>query len=111
MDLQSSQIDDFLRYFRVSGMFHCTGGPGAWMVGQSGEGSVGFDPESNVLAAMVRWVEGGIPPEHILGTKFVNDLAANGVEQSRRHCRYPYRNTYMGGNTSVPQSWECILHD
>jgi feruloyl esterase len=111
MELRSSQIDDFLRYFRVSGMFHCNSGPGAWMIGQSGSGSTGFDPESNVLAAMVRWVEEGVPPESILGTKYVNDSATNGVERSRRHCRFPYRNTYIGGNASLPQSWECILHD
>jgi feruloyl esterase len=81
------------------------------MIGQSGPGSLGFDPESNVLAAMVRWVEEGIPPENILGTKFFNDLVANGIERSRRHCRYPYRNMYVGGNASLPQSWECTLHD
>ncbi len=111
MELHASQMDDFLRYFRISGMFHCNSGPGAWMVGQSGSGSTGFDPENNVLAAMVRWVEEGIAPDTILGTKFLNDLAANGVERSRRHCRFPYRNTYVGGNASLPQSWECMLND
>ena len=110
-EVDSSPIDDFLRYFRISGMFHCNSGPGAWMIGQSGSGSIGFDPESNILAALVRWVEEGIPPDTILGTKYVNDSEVNGVERSRRHCRYPYRNTYIGGNPSLPQSWECILHE
>ncbi|KAE9365281.1 tannase and feruloyl esterase [Stipitochalara longipes BDJ] len=111
MALRSSQLDEFFRFFRISGMFHCNSGPGAWMIGQSGSGSMGFDPESNVLAAMVQWVEEGFAPEAILGTKFVNDAAANGVERSRRHCRFPYRNTYIGGNASLPQSWECIVLD
>jgi feruloyl esterase len=107
MGLHPSQMDDFLRYFRISGMFHCNSGPGAWMIGQSASGSTGFDSESNVLAAIVRWVEEGIPPDTILGTKFVNDSPVNGVERSRRHCRYPYRNTFVGGNSSLPQSWVC----
>jgi len=71
-------------------------------------GATGFEPESNVLAAMVRWVEEGLPPETIEGTKFVNDRKESGVERKRRHCRYPYTNTYVGGDPSVPDSWECL---
>ena len=110
MRLSSSEIDGFLRYFRISGMFHCSNGPGAWMIGQSGSGATGFDPESNVLAAMVRWVEEAVAPESIQGTKYVNDSAMNGVERIRRHCRYPYRNTYVGGDASLPKSWQCVLN-
>lgn len=72
MKIPSPQIDNFLRYFRISGMSHCSGGPGAWMIGQSSSGSTGFDAERNVLAALVEWVEKGIPPDTILGTKFVS---------------------------------------
>lgn len=108
MALQSTQIDDFLRYFRISGMFHCNSGPGAWMIGQASIGSTGFDPSSNVLAAIVRWVEQGIAPDTIEGTKFVDDVQSNGVERRRKHCRYPYTNTYIGGNASLPESWECV---
>lgn len=89
-------------------MFHCSSGPGAWMIGQASAGSIGFDPESNVLAAMVRWVEQGIAPDTILGTKYVNDVKENGVERQRRHCRYPYTNVYTGGNASLPGSWKCV---
>jgi feruloyl esterase len=108
MGLRSCQMDDFLRFFRISGMFHCNSGPGAWMIGQSSSGATGFDPASNVLAAIVQWVEEGIPPDTIEGTKFVNDLASDGVERRRKHCRYPYANTYIGGNASLPDSWECV---
>jgi feruloyl esterase len=108
MALQSPQVDEFLRFFRISGMFHCSSGPGAWMIGQASVGSLGFDPESNVLAAVVRWVEKGIAPDTILGTKYVDDVKENGVERRRRHCRYPYTNAYMGGNASLPESWKCV---
>ncbi len=79
------------------------------MVGQSDSGSTRFDSDSNVLAAMVRWVEEGVAPDTILGTKFVNDSAESGVKRSRRNCRFPYRNTYIGGNANLPDSWECRL--
>jgi feruloyl esterase len=108
MALPSPKIDEFLRLFRISGMSHCNSGPGAWMIGQASIGDTGFDPASNVLAAMVRWVEEGIPPDTIEGTKFVDDVELKGVERKRRHCRYPYRNTYIGGNDSLPESWECM---
>lgn len=108
MSLPAPQIDDFLRYFRISGMFHCNAGPGPWMIGQASIGSDGFDPSSNVLAAMVRWVEQGIAPDTIEGTKFVDDVKEKGVERRRKHCRYPYTNTYIGGNASMPESWKCV---
>lgn len=111
MELPPSEMDDFLRYFRISGMSHCSGGPGAWMIGQSASGTTGYGPESNVLAALVRWVEDGIPPDTIQGTKFVSDSASSGVERRRKHCRYPYRNTYFGENASLPESWDCVLDD
>lgn len=70
-------------------MFHCNGGPGAWVIGQGGNAAskgIEFEAEGNVIAAMVRWVEEDIGPERILGTKFVNDSVALGVDFQRRHC-------------------------
>lgn len=107
MDLDEAEVDDFYRHFRVSGMGHCAGGPGAWAIGQNLAYAT-RTPEGNVLTAMVRWVEEGVPPEGILGTKFVNDTAALGVGFQRVHCKYPLRNTYDGsGDPKRPESWEC----
>jgi feruloyl esterase len=97
-------------------MGHCSGGVGAWEVGQtlSGAantvtpGSPSLDPERNVLTAMVRWVEEGIAPETMLGTKFVNDDPASGIQFSRRHCRFPKKTTFVGGDSTQPNSWTCI---
>ncbi|KAF5379319.1 hypothetical protein D9757_007683 [Collybiopsis confluens] len=114
MGLPPSKLDDFLRFFRISGMSHCATGPGAWQIGQSLAGASGnltaetLDPDRNVLSAVVRWVEEGIAPETILGTKYVNDSASLGVELSRRHCRYPTRNVYdRTGDSNLPDSWSC----
>lgn len=85
------QLDAYYRFFHISGMSHCSGGPGAWVFGQGGggasDGMVGFEAETNVLAAIVAWVEDGRAPEDIRGTKWVNDEASAGVDFQRRHCR------------------------
>ncbi|KIV99408.1 uncharacterized protein PV09_08947 [Verruconis gallopava] len=120
-------LDEWARYFRISGLLHCSGGPGAWMVGQTG-GSVGFEPKKNVLAAIVSWVEEGAAPEELEGTKLFEGLPFGGggsprVEFTRRHCRYPKRNRYVGPSlerrarhniqnnaprSSVATEWICV---
>ena len=60
------------------------------MIGQGGGASavgVPFVRANNVLAALVDWVENGIAPETIEGTKFVNDNVTMGPAFQRRHCR------------------------
>lgn len=109
-DTSSSQLDEFFRFFRISGMNHCHQGPGAWAFGQDGtlpSGAVPFTRGNNVLAAIVDWVEQGIAPETIEGIKFINDTAEFGVSFRRRHCRYPFQNRYLGGDSRVPDNWHC----
>ncbi|THU80585.1 putative feruloyl esterase B-2 [Dendrothele bispora CBS 962.96] len=80
MQLSSSELDEFYRFFRISGMGHCAGGVGAWEIGQTldgsaddvSSGSATLDPDRNVLMAVVRWVEEGVAPDTLLGTKFDN---------------------------------------
>ncbi|QKX58423.1 uncharacterized protein TRUGW13939_05545 [Talaromyces rugulosus] len=111
MHASTSDLDEFFRFFRISGMFHCNSGPGAWVVGQGGADAaagIGFTPDKNVLAALVAWVENGTAPDTIKGTKFVNDDPTQGISFQRDHCRYPLRNTYQGGNSSLPASWACL---
>jgi feruloyl esterase len=87
MGATPTELDSFTRFFRVSGMGHCSGGPGAWMIGQSNQKGVAYEPQSNVLAAIVSWVEQGKAPEVLEGTKFVNDSSAAGISFRRRHCK------------------------
>ncbi|TID27965.1 hypothetical protein E2P81_ATG00720 [Venturia nashicola] len=109
------EIERWLRYFRISGMYHCSGGPGATTIGQSAS-NLPYEPRSNVLAALVNWVENGEAPEEIEGTKMSDGLDAN-VLFKRRHCRYPKRNMYQrkgdaGSNklptTSTADEWKCV---
>ncbi|TDZ53658.1 putative feruloyl esterase B-2 [Colletotrichum trifolii] len=115
MNLDNAGMDAFARLFRISGMNHCSSGPGAWVIGQGGgaaaaAGNLPFDGEHNVLAAVVDWVENGNAPETLKGTKFVNDSASLGIDYQRKHCRYPLRNTFGGsgphGSKDV-ENWTC----
>ncbi|EFR04176.1 feruloyl esterase B [Nannizzia gypsea CBS 118893] len=86
----AGNLDRFLRFFRIAGMFHCSGGPGAWVLGQGGGASskgIEFKGGNNILAALVDWVEKGIAPGTLEGVKFVDDEITSGVSLRRRHCR------------------------
>jgi hypothetical protein len=110
MNQTSEQLDSFYRYFRISGMAHCGGGPGAVAIGNQRRNMASLDPEENVLTAIVRWVEEGIAPDTITGTAFNNGTEISGVNFKRRHCRWPYRNIYKGpGDIKDPDSWNCVL--
>ncbi|KAK3676301.1 hypothetical protein LTR78_004052 [Recurvomyces mirabilis] len=108
MGLSNTEIDNFMRFYRISGMAHCgvggISGAGAWMFGQSGLAAPATD---NIVTNLVDWVESGAAPDSLLGTKFWYDTPSMGIEFERRHCRYPYRTTYTGGDSTKPDSWTC----
>ena len=107
----SASLDQFYRFFRISGMSHCEGGDGAaWRIGQTSSGNATLDPDGNVLMAMVRWVEEGIAPETITGYSLDADGSQpEGGEVVRAHCRYPLRNVYVGpGPAREAENWKCV---
>lgn len=112
MGLSNAEIDDFLRFFRISGMAHCgvggISGAGAWMFGQSGAAA---SATNNIVSNLVDWVEQDAAPETLLGTKFWYDTPSMGIEFERPHCRYPYRTTYNSGDATKPESWGCTFID
>lgn len=108
MGKSSAELDDFYRYFRISGMAHCMGGNGASAIGNRLWNSASEDPEENVLMAMVKWVEEGVAPEAVVGSRFVNGTQDMGIEYKRSHCKYPARNTLkQGGDPKNPDDWSC----
>ncbi|KAG7136369.1 feruloyl esterase B-2 like protein [Verticillium longisporum] len=110
MGLSPPKLDEFYRFFRISGMAHCFGGPGASNIGNRGfTPPASLEPEGNVLMAMVQWVEKGIAPEYVIGTAFINGTQSAGVDYKRRHCRWPARNVYQGpGDVKDENSWACV---
>lgn len=109
MQLAPQDLDEFYRYFRISGMAHCEGGPGASFIGNGPRNLASLNPDENVLMATVRWVEEGIAPDTIVGTAYLN--GTKDILFKRRHCRWPYRNVFQGsGDPKDESSWKCESH-
>jgi hypothetical protein len=107
--LAPEALDEFYRYFRISGMAHSGGGPGATYIGNGPQSVTTLDPDESVLMATVRWVEEGIAPDTITGTAYVNGNKSAGVASKRRHCRWPYRIVYQGSDDpNDAASWKCV---
>jgi feruloyl esterase len=68
-------MNDYYRFFPVSGMTHCRGGDGANSFGNQGLGYAApySDSTRKVLMAMVDWVEKDIASERLVATKFIGD--------------------------------------
>ena len=100
--MNADEMDEFYRLFVVPGMGHCTGGPGAWRLGQSavlGNGSTDGminQTDHSVILSIVDWVEGRNPPDTIIGTD------DNGVE--RKHCMWPRSKTVWSEERG---EWVC----
>jgi feruloyl esterase len=94
----ASHADD-MRLFVAPGMNHCGGGPG---------------PNSfDTLGALDRWVTTGAAPDHLVGEKHSNDIAAflgrsDSIVRTRPVCAWPRRAVYRGtGSTDEAASFTC----
>ena len=100
MNKQPAELDEFYRFFPISGMSHCIDGQGAYRIGNVA-GAAGTTPDENVLMSMVRWVEEGVAPEVVRGAD------ANGTYW-RAHCKWPKTNKYVGpGGYEDELAWQC----
>ncbi|OIW33194.1 tannase and feruloyl esterase [Coniochaeta ligniaria NRRL 30616] len=90
---------DYFRHFEAPGVNHCAAGAGA------------FYP-LRALAALTRWVEGGIAPDVLIGYKLPNatTIAAD-PQASRPVCRYPQVLRYKGGDVGSYGSFGCAARD
>ena len=94
----AARVDGFLKLFMIPGMGHCGGG-------------YGFS-QFDTLSPLMEWVENGRAPETLEGTKFWYDTPSYGIQFTRNHCRFPYRNTHSGsGSGTDPKEWSCKLID
>ncbi|KAL6917286.1 hypothetical protein ACHAPO_005917 [Fusarium lateritium] len=108
MGLNSTELDKFYRYFRVSGCGHCSGGDGAARIGNNLANLGGKGAKNNILLALIKWVEEGVAPDTITGQRFAKGAPDGKLEYERRHCRYPYRNVWdRKGDPKNPDSWKC----
>jgi hypothetical protein len=101
---------DFFRLFMVPGMLHCGGGPGPNAFGQGLPQAkpLSSSPQHDILSALERWVEHGVPPKRIDAVKYVNDQPAQGVQRTRPLCVYPKVAVYDGrGSTDDAANFKC----
>jgi feruloyl esterase len=67
-----------------------------------------MDADHDMVSAVARWVEKGVPPEKIIATKYVDNVPAKGVALQRPLCTYPQVARYMGtGDLKDAANFEC----
>jgi feruloyl esterase len=98
----------FVRLYMVPGMQHCGGGSGPNVFGQGGVAK--GDANSNIAAALERWVEQGVAPDAIIATKYKSGAnASSEVERTRPLCVFPKVAKYKGsGSTDDAANFECV---
>jgi hypothetical protein len=85
VEAQDPSVRDFYRYFEAPGVLHCQGGMGP--------------VPTDLLSAVVDWVENGIVSETI------DARTADG--RRRRLCPYPLVSMYKGGDERDAESYRC----
>ncbi|KAI2463108.1 tannase and feruloyl esterase [Annulohypoxylon bovei var. microspora] len=113
LNLTLGEIHDFYRLFFLPGMHHCSGGLGAWSIGNAQKYPYDkrlLDSRHNALIALVEWVENGTAPKTLVGTKYENDSVGSTITAQRTYCPYPMVSKWNGANdTSLATSWNCVF--
>ena len=101
---------DFYRLFMAPGVLHCGIGPGPNAFGISSDPRLtAFEPDKHMLAALVRWVEKGVPPERIVATKYQDDDASKSVVRTRPLCPWPKVARWSGkGSQDDAHNFGCV---
>jgi feruloyl esterase len=106
--LGQAETDSFTRLYMVPGMQHCSGGPGADVLGQSGTWPA--DPQRNARTALEVWVEKGTAPGVIIATKTAGKGPGEAGDpvMTRLLCPYPQAAQYKGsGEANRAESFAC----
>ena len=106
----SKPVDEFYRLFMVPGMGHCAGGLGPNRFGNGGaiSAATAADPERDVFAALERWVEKGVAPDHLIGQGTATDDPAKVL--TRPLCQYPKVAQYKGsGDIHDAANFTCAM--
>ena len=103
--------EDFYRLFMVPGMTHCSNGPGASNFGGVGQQlPPSRDAEHDLVTALERWVEQGVPPAQFIGTKYTDaEPTTRTVAFTRPLCLYPAVPRYKGsGDPNDAANFACV---
>jgi feruloyl esterase len=101
---------DYFRLFMVPNMAHCGGGNGPNAFGESATtSSPVVDADHDIVHALIRWVEQGIPPDRIIATQYTNNSATQPIIRQRPLCAYPNVSRYNGsGDVNNAASFSCV---
>jgi Tannase and feruloyl esterase len=103
--------EDWYRLFMVPGMTHCSNGPGASNFGGVGQQIPPVrDATHDLVTALERWVEQGVPPEQFIGTKYTDaEPTTRTIQFTRPLCLYPAVPHYTGsGDPNDAASFACV---
>jgi tannase/feruloyl esterase len=108
-----AQTQKFARLFMAPGMWHCKDGPGPNSFGGPiQQQAPSYDPQYDLMSALVQWVEKGTAPASVTATKYNGDLQQGGIVMQRPLCPYPQFAKYNGtGNPNLPTSFKCVADD
>jgi feruloyl esterase len=101
----------FARLYLIPGMAHTAGGPGATNVSTATRDSDPpvSDAKHDMAVALQDWVEKGVAPEALIGTKFKTGSGPTGtVDFQRPLCVYPQVSQYRRGDTRLATSFRCV---
>jgi pimeloyl-ACP methyl ester carboxylesterase len=97
-----STVNSFLQLYLFPGMGHCGSGDepndfGQWL-------RPGDTPQNSLYSALEEWVEKGVAPNGVIGTKFrIDGDPKSSVVKTRRICPYPRAasRTRLGGDSAA----------
>ena len=103
----------FARLFMAPGMWHCKDGPGPNAFGGPiQQQAPSYDPRYDLLSALTLWVEQGVAPASVIGTKYTGDAAQASIAMQRPLCPYPQFPAYNGtGNPNLATSFRCVADE
>ncbi|MEP6702883.1 MAG: tannase/feruloyl esterase family alpha/beta hydrolase [Betaproteobacteria bacterium] len=104
---QAPAVQQYHRLFMLPNVAHCGGGSGPSLIGGgTGDPLPAFrDADHDVVLALARWVEQGLPPEKIVATT----LKDGSVARQRPVCVYPKQARYNGsGDINVAANFTCV---
>jgi feruloyl esterase len=100
-----SATDDFLRFFLLPGMGHCSGGVGISHIGAATGTPLADDAAHDLVRALDAWVRAGTAPATFVGA---HENEQHEVTATRPICRYPLEARYSGhGDTRDAANFTC----
>ncbi len=88
---------DYARLYMVPGMQHCRGGKGTDHFGASEDRYITAQPGTDMLAALIAWVERKAEPGPIEARRIT---PAGKVDRTRPLCPFPQKAVYRGGGST-----------